>query len=56
MFADLIGETLGVKMRAGNAGAKDAGDHVELLDAALRQLPERITKGHHGNPVPLLRG
>ncbi len=47
VFADLSGETLGAQLRAGNAGANDAGDHVELLDAALDQLPSRITKGHH---------
>ncbi len=47
VFADLTGETLGAKLRAGNATANNAGDHVELLDAALAQLPWRITRGHH---------
>ena len=47
VFADLTGETLAAKLRAGNATANNAGDHVELLDAALRQLPSRITTGHH---------
>jgi len=53
VFADLTGETLGAKLRAGNATANNAGDHVvELLDAALRQLPERITRGHHVGEHP----
>jgi len=47
VFADLTGETLGAKLRAGNATANNASDHVELLDAALGQLPSRITRGHH---------
>jgi hypothetical protein len=47
VFADLTGETLGAKLRAGNATANNASDHVELLDAALAQLPQRITEGHH---------
>ncbi|MGH7955025.1 MAG: IS1380 family transposase [Gloeomargaritales cyanobacterium] len=53
-FADLTGETLAAKLRAGNATANNAGDHVEVLDAALSQLPERITRGHHvdGEEIP----
>jgi len=47
VFADLTGETLGATLRAGNATANNAGDHIELLDAALGQLPPRITRGHH---------
>jgi hypothetical protein len=47
VFSDLTGETLAAKLRAGNATANNASDHVELLDAALGQLPERITQGHH---------
>ena len=39
VFSDLTGETLSCKLRAGNATANNASDHVELLDAALRQLP-----------------
>ena len=52
VFADLTGETLGAKLRAGNATANNAGDHVELLDAALDQLPSRITRGHHVGEHP----
>ena len=51
-FSDLTGETLSFKLRAGNATANNAGDHVELLDAALGQLPERITRGHHVGERP----
>ena len=52
VFADQTGETLGAKLRAGNATANHAGDHVELLDAALDQLPSRITRGHHVGEHP----
>jgi hypothetical protein len=47
VFSDLTGETLAAKLRAGNAGANNASDHVELLDAALGQLPEPVARGHH---------
>jgi hypothetical protein len=46
-FADATGETLSAKLRPGNATAHNAADHVEVLDDALAQLPERITRGHH---------
>ncbi len=51
-FSDLTGETLSFKLRAGNATANNASDHVELLDAALGQLPSRITRGHHVGEHP----
>lgn len=47
VFSDLTGETLAAELRAGNAGANNASDHVELLDAALGQLPEPVARGHH---------
>jgi len=47
VFADLTGETLGATLRAGNATANNAGDHVELLDAALAQLPSAVAQGYH---------
>jgi len=47
VFSDLTGETLAAKLRAGNATANNAGDHVGLLDAALDQLPSAIARGHH---------
>jgi hypothetical protein len=57
VFSDLTGETLAAELRAGNAGANNASDHVELLDAALGQLPERIARGHHlgDNPTSAAR-
>ncbi|HEY5266967.1 MAG TPA: IS1380 family transposase [Acidimicrobiales bacterium] len=45
-FADLTGETLSHTLRPGNATAHNAADHVEVLDAALAQLPESIRSGH----------
>jgi len=39
VYLDQTGEALAGKLRPGNAGANTAKDHVELLDAALAQLP-----------------
>jgi hypothetical protein len=39
-WLDGTGEALAGVLRAGNAGANDADDHVRVLDLALRQLPE----------------
>jgi hypothetical protein len=39
VYLDQTGEALAGKLRPGNAGANTALDHVELLDAALAQLP-----------------
>jgi hypothetical protein len=36
---DATGEALAGKLRPGNAGSNTAADHVEVLDAALEQLP-----------------
>ncbi len=44
--ADATGEVLAVKLRAGNAGANTITDHVEVLDAAISQLPDDIAVGH----------
>jgi hypothetical protein len=38
-YLDATGEALAAKLRPGNAGSGDAADHVEVLDAALAQLP-----------------
>jgi hypothetical protein len=38
-FLDATGEALAAKLRPGNAGSGTASDHVEVLDAALGQLP-----------------
>jgi hypothetical protein len=39
VFCDETSEALAAKLRPGSAGANTAADHVELLDAALAQLP-----------------
>ena len=39
VYLDQTGEALAGQLRPGNAGANTAQDHVELLDAALQQLP-----------------
>lgn len=38
-YLDATGEALAAKLRPGNAGSNTATDHVEVLDAALFQLP-----------------
>jgi hypothetical protein len=38
-YLDATGEALAAKLRPGNAGSATATDHVEVLDAALVQLP-----------------
>ena len=43
-FLDATGEALAAKLRPGNAGSGTATDHVEVLDAALAQLPIDPTK------------
>jgi len=45
-FADATGEALAGLLRAGNAGANTAADHIAILDAALAQLPEAVRVGH----------
>lgn len=39
VFLDQTHEALAGKLRSGSAGANTAADHVELLDAAVAQLP-----------------
>jgi len=39
VFLDQTNEALAGKLRSGSAGANTAADHVELLDAAIAQLP-----------------
>jgi hypothetical protein len=41
VFVDETGELVAGKLRPGSAGPNTAADHVELLDAALAQLPVR---------------
>lgn len=39
MYLDATGEALAGKLRPGNAGSNTTADHIEVLDAALVQLP-----------------
>jgi hypothetical protein len=48
-FCDNTGEFLAGVLRRGNAGANTARDHIEVLDAALAQVPEAQRYG-----VPVL--
>jgi len=55
-FADATGETLGVRLRPGNAGANTITDHVAVLDAAIGQLPAAVAVGHRcGDDAALVR-
>ena len=51
-FADATGEALSGKLRPGNAGSNTVADHVEVLDQAIAQLPERIRAGHRAGEDP----
>ena len=53
-FADATGETLGVLLRPGNAGANTIGDHVTVLDQAIAQLPAEVAVGHRDGDDPSL--
>jgi len=48
VFSDNTGEMLAGLLRAGNAGANTAADHIGVLDAALAQIPDEY---RHGTPV-----
>jgi hypothetical protein len=47
-FCDNTGEVLAATLRRGNAGSNTAADHIEVLDAALAQLPDQH---RHGTPI-----
>jgi hypothetical protein len=53
-FADATGETLGVSLRPGNAGANNIADHLAVLDQAVGQLPGEIAAGHRVGDDPAL--
>ena len=53
-FADATGETLGVLLRPGNAGANTIADHVSVLDQAISQLPAEVAAGHRLGDDPAL--
>ncbi len=41
VWCDNTGECLVLKLRPGNAGSNTADDHIEVITAAIAQLPER---------------
>ena len=46
------GETLAGLLRPGNAGANTVADHVTVLDAALAQLPDPISRSPTSRRMP----
>jgi hypothetical protein len=48
VWLDNTNEALAGLLRAGNAGANTAADHMAVLDAALAQIPHRH---RHGSPI-----
>jgi len=53
-WLDNTSEALAAILRPGNAGANTAADHIEVLDAALAQLPVRPRGLDPLNGVPML--
>ena len=45
-FSDWTGEALAARLRRGNAAPNQVSDLTEVLDAAIRALPERMRVGH----------
>ena len=39
------GEMMSIRLRPGNAAANSIADHIEVLDAAIAQLPEAVAEG-----------
>ncbi|MCP3975985.1 MAG: IS1380 family transposase [bacterium] len=52
VWCDETNEGLTAMLRAGNAGANDATDHVRCLDQAVAALPERYRVGHGDGDDP----
>lgn len=46
MLCATDGEPLSIRLRPGNAGANSISDHIEVLDAAVAQLPAAVAVGH----------
>ena len=46
MLCATDGEPLAIRLRPGNAAANSIADHVEVLDAAVAQLPDAVAAGH----------
>jgi len=57
-FVDATGEALAAKLRPGNATANDAADLLEVVDAAVSQLPSAVAAGHRpgADPEAVTRG
>lgn len=53
-FLDETGEHLAALLRPGNAGANTAADHIEVLDAALAQLPADVGDRERERPTEIL--
>ena len=51
-FADWTGEPLAARLRRGNAAPNQVSDLVEVLDAAVEALPERMRVGHSPGDDP----
>ena len=51
-FADWTGEPLAARLRPGDATPNQVSDLVEVLDAAIRALPERMRVGHSPGDDP----
>ena len=51
-FADWTGEPLSALLRRGNAAPNKVADLTEVLDAAIRALPERMRVGHSPGDDP----
>jgi Transposase DDE domain group 1 len=43
-WCDNTGESLAIKLRAGNAGANTTSDHIEVLSAAIAAIPGRYRR------------
>jgi hypothetical protein len=48
VWLDNTNEALAGLLRAGNAGANTAADHIAVLDLALAQIPDNV---RHGTPI-----
>ena len=53
-YLDATGEALAGMLRPGNAGANTTADHIEVLDAALAQLPVATTVKDPGGGVEIV--
>jgi hypothetical protein len=54
VWCDNTNEPLAAVLRPGNAGANDADDHLEMLEAAIGALPPEYRLGHEEDDDPSL--